>query len=220
MDESQVNAQIDQMIKFIQQEASEKAQEIKLKADEEYNIEKLYMVEEEKQKIRQEYERKEKQVEVQKRIAQSNEIRYSRLKTLKARDDAMQDVLKQAGAKLPALTSGTGYGVLLENLILEALTTLAETKVTVKGVASQGSVTQKALTPAVAKYKDWAKANQDAAFVAAIEITFDPTPLASGVGGVEVTGFGGKINLNNTLQSRLMLAYETRLPALRALLFG
>ena len=56
------------MIKFIQQEASEKAQEIKLKADEEYNIEKLYMVEEEKQKIRQEYERKEKQVEVQKRM--------------------------------------------------------------------------------------------------------------------------------------------------------
>ena len=35
----------------------------------------------------------------------------------------------------------------------------------------------------------------------------------------QVTGFGGKINLNNTLQSRLMLAYETRLPALRALLF-
>ena len=56
------------MIKFIQQEASEKAQEIKLKADEEYNIEKLYMVEEEKQKTRQEYERKEKQVEVQKRM--------------------------------------------------------------------------------------------------------------------------------------------------------
>ena len=59
------------MIKFIQQEASEKAQEIKLKADEEYNIEKLYMVEEEKQKIRQEYERKEKQVEVQKRMCAS-----------------------------------------------------------------------------------------------------------------------------------------------------
>ena len=164
------------MIKFIQQEASEKAQEIKLKADEEYNIEKLYMVEEEKQKIRQEYERKEKQVEVQKRMcapparpcgvvaaparatgeggclrrpspsvglrlrpirrgsvdgtlsvrlaapvrsAQSNEIRYSRLKTLKARDDAMQEVKKQALAKLPSLTSGAGYADLLESLILE-----------------------------------------------------------------------------------------------------
>ena len=63
------------MIKFIQQEASEKAQEIKLKADEEFNIEKLRMVEGEKQKIRAEYERKEKNVEVQKRIAQSNEVR-------------------------------------------------------------------------------------------------------------------------------------------------
>ena len=63
------------MIKFIQQEASEKAQEIKLKADEEFNIEKLRMVEGEKQKIRAEYERKEKNVEVQKRIAQSNEAR-------------------------------------------------------------------------------------------------------------------------------------------------
>jgi len=220
MDESQVNAQIDQMIKFIQQEASEKAQEIKLKADEEYNIEKLYMVEEEKQKIRQEYERKEKQVEVQKRIAQSNEIRYSRLKTLKARDDAMQEVKKQALAKLPSLTSGAGYAALLENLILEALTTLAETKVTVRGVAQQGGAVQKALTPAVAKYKDWAGKNRDAAFVADIEVTFDPTPLAEGIGGVEVTGFGGKINLNNTLQSRLDLAYQTRLPALRALLFS
>lgn len=220
MDESQVNAQIDQMIKFIQQEASEKAQEIKLKADEEYNIEKLYMVEEEKQKIRQEYERKEKQVEVQKRIAHSNEVRYSRLKTLKARDDAMQEVKKQALAKLPSLTSGAGYADLLENLILEALTTLAETKVSVRGVAQQGGVVQKALTPAVAKYKDWAGKNRDAAFVAAIEVTFDPTPLAEGIGGVEVTGFGGKINLNNTLQSRLDLAFQTRLPALRALLFS
>tara|TARA_B110001452_G_C15228442_1_gene425716 strand:- start:1648 stop:1947 length:300 start_codon:yes stop_codon:yes gene_type:complete len=56
------------MVRFIQQEASEKASEIKLKADEEFNIEKLRMVEAEKQKIRQEYERKEKQVEVQKRM--------------------------------------------------------------------------------------------------------------------------------------------------------
>ena len=55
--------------------------------------------------------------------------------------------------------------------------------------------------------------------MADIEVTFDPAPLAEGIGGVEVTGFGGKINLNNTLQSRLMLAYETQLPKLRKALF-
>ena len=41
-----------------------------------------------------------------------------------------------------------------------------------------------------------------------------PAPTA------QVSGFGGKISLTNTLQSRLMLAYETRLPKLRAALFA
>ena len=57
-----------QMVQFIHQEAREKANEIKLKTDEEFNIEKLRMVEHEKQKIRAAYEVKEKQVEVQKRM--------------------------------------------------------------------------------------------------------------------------------------------------------
>jgi hypothetical protein len=108
-----------QMVQFIHQEAKEKANEIKLKTDEEFNIEKLRMVEAEKQKIRAEYERKEKQVEVQKRIAQSNEVRFSRLKALKARDDAMQGVLAEAASKLPSLVSSAGYGNLLESLVLE-----------------------------------------------------------------------------------------------------
>ena len=56
------------MVQFIHQEAREKAAEIKLKTDEEFNIEKLRMVEAEKQKIRADYERKEKQEEVKKRM--------------------------------------------------------------------------------------------------------------------------------------------------------
>ena len=44
MQDSEVKQQIAQMVQFINQEAQEKAQEIKLKAEEEYNIEKLRMV--------------------------------------------------------------------------------------------------------------------------------------------------------------------------------
>jgi hypothetical protein len=130
------------MVQFIHQEAKEKASEIKLKTDEEFNIEKLRMVEQEKAKIRAEYERKEKQVEVQKRIGQSNDVRFSRLKCLKARDDAMQAVLAEAASKLPSLISGPGYAALLESLILEALTQLADLKVVVKGVAGQEGATK------------------------------------------------------------------------------
>ena len=168
------------MVQFIKQEAKEKAAEIKLKADEEYNIQKLRAVEDEKQKIRGDYERKEKQVEVQKRIAQSNEVRLGRMKTLKAREEAMQAVLAEAAAKLPSLTQGSGYATLLESLILEALIELCDQKVQVKGIASAAAITQKAMTPAVAKYKEWATKSQGAAWASTIEVTFDSTPLTSG----------------------------------------
>jgi len=68
MNEDQVHKQIEQMVKFIRQEAVEKAREIHVKQEEEFNIEKLRMVESEKARIRQEYERKEKDIEVQKRM--------------------------------------------------------------------------------------------------------------------------------------------------------
>ena len=208
------------MVQFIHQEAKEKASEIKLKTDEEFNIEKLRMVEAEKQKIRAAYEVKEKQVEVQKRIAQSNEVRFSRLKALKERDDAMQKVLAEAAAKLPGLVSSSEYPALLEALIYEGLTQLADTKVIVKGVAGGETATKAALAKALPRFEKWAKENKSAEFAAAISVTFSTESLKSGIGGVELIGFGGKITLNNTLQNRLMLAYETQLPTLRAKLFG
>jgi len=220
MNDQEVFAQINQMVQFIHQEAKEKAAEIKLKTDEEFNIEKLRMVEAEKQKIRAEYERKEKQVEVQKRIAQSNEVRISRLKCLKARDDAMQAVLAEAASKLPAIASGPGYPALLEKLVLEGLIQLADQKVKIKAVAGQEAAAKKAIAAAEPKFKAWAAKTKGDAWASTIDITFDPDSLKTGLGGVELVGFGGKITLTNTLQSRLMLAYETQLPKLRAALFA
>ncbi|KAK1377076.1 hypothetical protein POM88_033269 [Heracleum sosnowskyi] len=52
------------MVRFICQEAQEKANEISVYAEEEFNIEKLQIVEAGKKKIMQEFERKHKQVEV------------------------------------------------------------------------------------------------------------------------------------------------------------
>ena len=220
MNEMEVHAQINQMVQFIHQEAKEKAAEIKLKTDEEFNIEKLRMVEAEKQKIRAEYERKEKQVEITKRIGQSNEVRVSRLQCLKARDDAMQAVLAEAATNLPKLVNLQTYPQLLESLLTEALIQLNDQKVVVKAVTGQEAATKKALTAAEAKFKTWASKEMGAEYAAGISVTFDSSSLKTGIGGVEVVGFGGKITLTNTLQSRLMLAYETQLPALRATLFS
>ena len=62
---------------------------------------------------------------------------------LKSRDDSMQAVLAEAASKLPSLVSGPQYPALLESLILEALTQLADTKVVVKSVQGQEAATKK-----------------------------------------------------------------------------
>ena len=56
------------MMAFIEQEASEKAEEIDTKAEEEFNIEKSRIFQENKIKIMEFYEKKEKQVELQRRM--------------------------------------------------------------------------------------------------------------------------------------------------------
>ena len=107
MNDADVGKQIQQMVRFIQQEAQEKASEISVAAEEvctlsitvstdrssalicsfnfkrsrmnqseylipgwlqDYNIEKLQLVESEKRKIRQEYERKQKQVDIRRKM--------------------------------------------------------------------------------------------------------------------------------------------------------
>lgn len=57
--------QIQQMVKFILNEAKDKAQEIEARALEDFNIEKLKLVQQMKDKIRQEFEKKAKKLEVQ-----------------------------------------------------------------------------------------------------------------------------------------------------------
>merc|ERR1712071_86358 len=95
-----VSKQIQQMVRFIRQEAEEKANEISVSAEEEFNIEKLQLVEAEKKKIRQEYDRKLKQVDVRKKIEYSMQLNASRLKVLQAQDDIVNSMKETASKEL------------------------------------------------------------------------------------------------------------------------
>lgn len=68
MNDSQVKQQIQQMVSFIRQEAEEKAAEIGVKAEEDFNIRKLSTVEAAREKIRAEYERKTKLIQVNRKM--------------------------------------------------------------------------------------------------------------------------------------------------------
>jgi len=92
------------MIAFIQQEAAEKVEEIEAKAEEEFNIEKSRLVSQQRVKIIEYYDKKEKQIELQRKIQHSNLANASRLSILKARDDYIQILNKEAIQQLSILT--------------------------------------------------------------------------------------------------------------------
>ena len=63
-----VEQQITHMVRFIEQEAKERAEEIDAKANEEFNIEKSRLVQQQRVKIMEFFNKKEKQLELSKRM--------------------------------------------------------------------------------------------------------------------------------------------------------
>jgi len=90
LSERDVQKQIEHMISFIDQEAEEKVDEINAKADEEFEIEKGKLVQQQRQKIIGYYDKKAKQLEQQKRVQESQLINQTRLKILKFQEDQIE----------------------------------------------------------------------------------------------------------------------------------
>merc|ERR1719229_1081024 len=92
MDSGEATRQIQQMTSFILSEATDKANEIQKRGEEEFSIEVHRLLTESKEKIRQGYERKVKQIETQYAIAKSMAINKQRLEKIKARQEVMTRV--------------------------------------------------------------------------------------------------------------------------------
>jgi V-type H+-transporting ATPase subunit E len=200
------------MVQFIKQEANEKAREIAIATEEEFNIEKLSMVDGEKIKIAKEYERKEMTVDTAKKIEESTGRNSMRLKVLSAREQAMQTVLEEARVKLgETTTNAERYRPLLTSLIVQGAKKLGDTKIVVRCRESDVQVAREAIKAA--------SAEMPGSTVTLDESTRLPAAPAC-VGGVEVTNPSATIICDNTLDARLRIAYERATPEIRATIFG
>jgi len=211
-------------VKFIYREAEEKASEIQAKAQEEFSIEKARIVQEEKLKIMKEYERKEKQIEVKKKIAYSNELNQSRLRLLKAREEGVQRLLGEAHHLLAEIPKDSNnYQSLLQQLIVQGLLKLAEPKVQVICRKQDKQLLEKVLKLAIEEYT---KISGKTCEVHLDNDTFLPAGADKGgegeacSGGVVLSTPDGRIICSNTLDARLSMAFEQNLPAIRTKLFG
>ncbi|XP_042445499.1 V-type proton ATPase subunit E-like [Zingiber officinale] len=225
MNDADVSNQILQMVRFIRQEAEEKANEINVAAEEEFNIEKLQLLEADRKKIRQEYERKQKQIDIRKKIEYSMQLNASRIKVLQAQDDLVNS-MKEVAAKELLLVSNNRkpYAKLLKDLIVQSLLRLKEPAVVLRCRKDDLDLVESVLTLAKKEYADKSSANPPD--IGIDKNTFLPPPLnpknAHGSycsGGVVLASRDGKIVCENTLDARLDVVFRKKLPEIRKHLF-
>ncbi|KAJ4317531.1 V-ATPase V1 sector subunit E [Neodidymelliopsis sp. IMI 364377] len=215
LSDDQVAGELKKMTAFIRQEAMEKANEIRLKADEEFAIEKSKLVRQETASIDSSYEKKFKQASMSQQITRSTVSNKSRLRILSARQELLDRLFEDAGKKLGDVSKDKKkYQSILKALILEGAYALNEDKLQVKVRKADNDLTKKAIEEAQSEYKS--KLNKDVAIT--IDES-DPLPSESS-GGAFIVGTGGRIDINNTLEERLRLLESDALPSIRVTLFG
>jgi len=215
LSDQQVDNELRKMTAFIKQEAMEKAREIEIKANEEFEIEKSKLVRQETDAIDSQYEKKFKQATMSQQITRSTVSNKTRLKVLSARQELLDTIFEDAQKKLNDGAKDKGkYQKALKGLILEGFYTLNEPELQIRARKQDYDVVKKAITEAEQEYKK--KVGKDTKGT-----INEQQPLPEGsAGGVWIVGGDGKIDINNTFEARLELLKTSAAPAVREALFG
>jgi V-type H+-transporting ATPase subunit E len=213
--------QIRQMVNFILQEAHEKANEIRVKTEHDFNLEKQTLVHEAKLAIQEEFAKKEKDREIQERIARSAEIGECNVKKMKLRDELLQGLIKDAGAKCGMVARGQNYPQLIQKLIVQGLIKIEEMEVVIYCRQEDVSIVEQMLPGAVSEYVEIMERESGIKLSPKVQVNKDRSRdlSDSSYGGVKLTACDGKIVCDNTMSARLELVYEELLPSIREILF-
>jgi len=223
MDDSQSAAQIAQMVNFILNEAKDKAEEIDAQTLEEYNIEKMKIGNNMKEKIRAEFAKKKKQADTTKAIARSTAINRARLQKIEARQICMGELKANCGKDLKAyVRSKDKYQSLLVALIVQGCLKLMEDEVQVRCKKEEIQLVQSVLETASSQYSAVLKQQTGRQNLnKKVKLSLDSSSFlpSNSAGGVELLCNGGLIKVDNSLDTRLGLVMQNDLPALRKIVF-
>ncbi|ODQ64565.1 vacuolar ATP synthase subunit E [Nadsonia fulvescens var. elongata DSM 6958] len=215
LSDDQVAGELRKMVEFINKEADEKAREVELKANEEYEIEKANIVRSETAAIDSLYQTKLKQASLAQQITKSTIANKMRLKVLGARQDVLDEIFEEAAKKLQEISKDTAnYKKVLQGLVEEGAFSLMEKVLFVKAREQDLELAKEAAVDAAKSFEEKAK------FPVEIHVFDDEFLPTESSGGVIVLNGTGKIEVNNTLEERLKLASDESLPAIRTAVFG
>merc|ERR1711904_464471 len=212
--------QINQMIAFILSEAKDKSDDILKKGEEEFQIEVHRVVTEQKDKIRQTYEKKVKQIETKYAIEKSMAINKQRLEKIKARQEVMGKISEDVKQNLASqMKSEAAAKPFVTKLIVQGLLMLLEPEVEIRCRQSDVKLVESVLAEAAAQYSKIIKTVTNATKTCKLAVSKTEFVDAGLLGGVVLACQNGKITIDNTIDLRLKLVMEQDKPAIRKLLF-
>ena len=220
MEDKDAQRQIQQMVNFILNEAKDKAEEIDAKAMEDFNIEKLKLIQQMKDKVRKEYALKAKKIETQRAISRSTAINKSRLRTIEERNTLLLQAVDMVKSSLSAVVKKTDqYKKILTDLIVQGALMLLEPEVTIVCRKEDIATVKSVIEDAQKKYTSEIKAQTNGVTKSVKFIVDESRPLVGKIGGVVLQTERGAIRVDNTLDTRLALLVEKDKPAIRRILF-
>lgn len=228
---AETQTQITQMTQFILNEAKDRAEEITAKALQDFSVEKTKISTQIKDKITSDYARKLKAIDTQAAIARSTAVNKSRIEKIKARQNVMVSISKDAEAAVEQEMKDSAKNKdFTVKLIVQGALMLLEDEVEVRCRAVDDAMVASCFDSAS---KEYAKAiKEQTGATKSVKLTLDktvklpppPTNTPGGSwsscrGGVVLACQNGTITIDNTVDSRLGLVMEQAKPTIRKLLF-
>jgi V-type H+-transporting ATPase subunit E len=199
--------EVAKMTAFIHQEAEEKAKEIKIRADEEYAVEKARLVRQDSGQVEAMLTRKLRDGETRKKVTESAQANKERLKVLTERDLLLKGVFDEIRDRMVTVQDDhEEYKKLLHGLLTESLSKLSgENEVLVECRPKDRAILESICPGGMCH---------------TVKVHLDQILKDECSGGIVVKSKSGKIRCDNTLESRLSLAIEKMIPEIRVEIFG
>jgi V-type H+-transporting ATPase subunit E len=211
------------MIKYIQQETEKKVQIIKKEALKDADLEKSKLIHPEKEKIRNKMVKELEEYTTNMKIAQSQKMNKLRLEKLKVKIDCVNSIFEEAKTQLSnrIKSKPEDYKNVLKNLLIQGFIKLLEDNVNVICKKDELELVKSLIEPAKAKFLELLTNEAKKFKNFKINVTVDTKYFLpdSCIGGVFLTSMKSKIRVDNTLDKRLDLLKQTATPEIRKILF-
>lgn len=220
MDEDNGAFENSKIIRSIWKNTFDKILEIKVSNKRTLKEMKTKIMEEEKKKIENKYQKEYNDAFIKKKIEISSTKNNANLLKMKTKNELVTNIINETLNKLKTFASPTNkeYKDLLKELIVESMVKMLETQAYIQCRESDKDYIKSILTECENLYEEIMKKETKREYKCKLIID-EKNYFNDELGGIKLLNSDKKIILNNGLKDRLMLSKEQNLPTIKKMLF-